>query len=67
MSQANQMQNEDQLGWTDNDSEIRYPTLTVTMEQSTVSLLKDQLKALTLEQQKELANEMGMSEDFPSV
>jgi hypothetical protein len=34
---------------------------------STVSQLKDQLKALLLEQQKELANEMGALEDFPSV
>jgi hypothetical protein len=61
------MQNEDQLGWTNNDSEIGYPTLTATMEQSTVLQLKDQLKALTLDQQKELANEMGVMEDFPSI
>jgi hypothetical protein len=64
---VNQAQNEDQLGWTDHDSEIGYPTLTATSEQSSVSLLKDQLKALTLNQQKELANEMGVMEDFPSV
>jgi hypothetical protein len=64
---VNQVQNEDQLGWNDNDSEIGYPTLMATMEQSMVLQLKDQLKALTLEQQKELANEMGISEDFPSV
>jgi hypothetical protein len=39
----------------------------VTSEQSAVSQLKDQLKALLLEQQKELVNEMGVMEDFPSV
>jgi hypothetical protein len=66
-SRVNQMQNEDQLGWTDNDLEIGYPTLTATTEQSTVLQLKDQIKALTLEQQKELANKMGILEEFPSV
>jgi hypothetical protein len=66
-SRVNQVQNEDQLGWNDNDLEIGYPTLMATMEQSMVSQLKDQLKVLTLEQQKELANEMGIMEDFPSV
>jgi hypothetical protein len=66
-SHANQAQNEDQLGWTGNDSEIGYPTLMATTEQSSVSQLKDQLKVLTLEQQKELANEMGVMEDFPSI
>jgi hypothetical protein len=67
MSRVNQAQNEDQLGWTDNDSEIGYPTLMVTTEQSTVLQLKDQLKVLSLEQQKELVNEMGVLEDFPSI
>jgi hypothetical protein len=66
-SRVNQVQNEDQLGWNNNDLEIGYPTLTATMEQSTVLQLKDQLKVLTLEQQKELANEMGILEDFPSI
>jgi hypothetical protein len=55
------------LGWTDNDSEIGYLTLTATLEQSSVSQLKDQLKALMLDQQKELANKMGVMEDFPSI
>jgi hypothetical protein len=64
---TNQTQNKDQLGWTNNDSEIGYPTLMATMEQSAVLQLKDQLKALSLEQQKELANKMGILEDFPSV
>jgi hypothetical protein len=64
---VNQVQNEDHLGWNDNDSEIGYPTLMATSEQSSVLQLKDQLKVLTLEQQKELANEMGVLEDFPSV
>jgi hypothetical protein len=66
-SRVNQAQNKDQLGWTNNDSEIGYPTLMATTEQSTVSQLKDQLKALILEQQKELANEMGVLEDFSSI
>jgi hypothetical protein len=61
------VQNEDQLEWNDNDSEIGYPTLTVTMEQSAILQIKDQLKALTLEQKNELANEMGVLDDFPSV
>jgi hypothetical protein len=61
------VQNEDQLGWNDQDSEIGYPTLTATTEQSTVSQIKDQLKVLTLEQKNELANKMGVSEDFPSI
>jgi hypothetical protein len=64
---VNQAQNEDQLGWNGHDSEIGYPTLTANMEQSAVSQIKDQLKVLTLEQKNELANEMGVSEDFPSV
>jgi hypothetical protein len=38
-----------------------------TSEQSSVLQLKDQMKALSLEQQKELANEMGVMEDFPSI
>jgi hypothetical protein len=67
MSQANQAQNEDQLGWNNNDSEIGYPTLTTTTEQSTILQIKDQLKVLTLEQKNELASKMGVSEDFPSV
>jgi hypothetical protein len=67
MSWANQVQNKDQLGWNDNNSEIGYPTLMAIMEQSSVLLLKDQLKALSLEQQKELMNEMGVMEDFPSI
>jgi hypothetical protein len=67
MSQVNQVQNEDQLGWNDNDLEIGYPTSMATMEQSAVLQLKDQLKALTLEQQKELANKMGAMDDFPSI
>jgi hypothetical protein len=67
MSQANQVQNEDQLGWNDNDLEIGYPTLTATMEQSMILQIKDQLKALTLKQKSELANEMGVLEDFPSI
>jgi antitoxin component HigA of HigAB toxin-antitoxin module len=67
MSRANQVQNKDQLGWTNNDLEIGYPTLMATMEQSMVSQLKNQLKVLTLEQQKELANEIGIVEDFPSI
>jgi hypothetical protein len=64
---VNQVQNEDHLGWNDNDSKIGYPTLMATLEQSSVLQLKDQLKVLTLEQQKELANEMGVLEDFPSI
>jgi hypothetical protein len=66
-SRVNQVQNEDQLGWNDNDFKIGYLTLTMTMEQSAVSQIKDQLKALTLEQKSKLANEMGVSEDFPSI
>jgi hypothetical protein len=69
MSRANQAQNEDQLGWNDHNSEIGYLTLTVNMEQSTVSQLRDQLKALTLEQKSKLANEneIRVLEDFPST
>jgi hypothetical protein len=66
-SQANQVQNEDQLGWNDHDSEIGYPTLMATTEQSTVLQIKDQLKVLTLEQKSELASKMGVLEDFPSI
>jgi hypothetical protein len=61
------VQNEDQLGWNDHNLEIGYPTLMVNTEQSMVSQIKDQLKVLTLEQKNELANEMGVSEDFPSI
>jgi hypothetical protein len=66
-SRVNQAQNEDNLGWNNDDLEIGYLTLMATMEQSSVLQLKDQLKALTLGQQKELANKMGVMEDFPSV
>jgi hypothetical protein len=66
-SRANQVQNEDQLGWNNNDSEIGYLTLTMTMEQSAILQIKDQLKVLMLEQKNELANKMGVSEDFPSI
>jgi hypothetical protein len=67
MSQANQMQNEDAPRWEDQESEVGYPTLMANMEQSVVSQIRDQLKALMLEQKNELANKMGVSEDFPSV
>jgi hypothetical protein len=64
-SQANQAQEEDNLGWNDNDSEIGYPTLMVMMEQSTISQVREQLKALTLDYKSKLANELGAVEDFP--
>jgi hypothetical protein len=47
--------------------EIGYLTLTANTEQSAVLQIKDQLKMLMLEQKNELANEMGVSEDFPSI
>jgi hypothetical protein len=67
MSWANQAQNEDQSICDDQESEVRYPTFTMNTEQSTVLQIKDQLKVLTLEQKNKLANEMGVSEDFPSI
>jgi hypothetical protein len=35
-----------------------------TMEQSTISQVWEQLKAMTLEEKSELANELGVGEDF---
>jgi hypothetical protein len=61
------MQNEDQLGWTDNNLEIGYLTMTMTTEQSVILQIRDQLKVLTLEQKNKLANEMGVLKDFPSI
>jgi hypothetical protein len=66
-TQANQAQKEDNLGWNDHNSEIGYLTLTATMEQSAVLQIRDQLKALTLDQKSELADELGVMEDFPSA
>jgi hypothetical protein len=66
-TQANQVQEEDNLGWNDCDLEIGYLTLTATTEQSVVSQIRDQLKALTLDQKSELADELGVTEDFPSA
>jgi hypothetical protein len=43
------MQEEDPLGWNDNDSEIRYLTLIATTEQSAISQVQAGLKAMTLE------------------
>jgi hypothetical protein len=65
LSWVNQAQEEDNLGWNDNDSEIGYPTLMATTEQSTISQVREQLKALTLDQKSELVNELGVVEDFP--
>jgi hypothetical protein len=65
--QASSAQPEDHLGWNDNDLEIGYPTLMATTDQSKVSQLARQLKVLNLEQKKELAEEMGVLEDFPST
>jgi hypothetical protein len=58
------MQEEDPLGWNDNDSEIGYLTLTATMEQSTLIQVQAELKVMTLEEKNELANKMGVGEDF---
>jgi hypothetical protein len=38
-----------------------------TTEQSAVSQIRDQLKALTLDQKSELVDELGVMEDFPSA
>jgi hypothetical protein len=64
---VNQAQEKDNLGWNDNDSEIGYLTLMATTEQSTISQVREQLKALTLDQKSELVNELGVVEDFPSA
>jgi hypothetical protein len=64
---ANQVQKEDNLGGNDHNLEIGYLTLIVTMEQSMVSQIRDQLKVLTLDQKSELVDELGVTEDFPSA
>jgi hypothetical protein len=66
-SRVNQAEPKDQLRWNNSDLEIGYPTLMATMNWSAMSQLGDQLKALTLDQKKELADEMGVSEDFEST
>jgi antitoxin component HigA of HigAB toxin-antitoxin module len=58
------VQDKDNLGWNDHDSEIGYLTLMVTTEQSAVSQVRDQLKAMTLEEKSKLANQLGISKDF---
>jgi hypothetical protein len=58
------VQDGDNLGWNDNDSEIGYLTLMVTMEQSAVSQVRDQLKVMTLEEKGKLADQLGLSKDF---
>jgi hypothetical protein len=61
------VQNDNQATWNDTELEVGYPTLTVWTKQSAVSQIKEQLKVLTLDQKNKLANEMGVSEDFPSI
>jgi non-ribosomal peptide synthetase component E (peptide arylation enzyme) len=46
-SQASQVQEEDNLGWNDHNSEIGYPTLTAMMEQSAISQVQAGLKVMT--------------------
>jgi hypothetical protein len=58
------VQEEDNLGWNDHNSEIGYLTLMATTEQSMLSQVQAGLKAMTLEEKNELANEMGVGEDF---
>jgi hypothetical protein len=67
LTQANQTQEEYEAGWNDHDSEARHPTLMATTEQSTVSQVREQLKALTLNQKSELASKLGVGEDFSSA
>jgi hypothetical protein len=61
------VQEEDNPGWNNNESEIGQLTLTAMMEQSMVLQIRDQLKVLTLEQKSKLASELGVGEDFPSA
>jgi hypothetical protein len=66
-SHASEVQSEDQLGWNDHDSEIGYPTMLATTERSAVSQVREQLKAITLDQKCELADELGVLENFQSA
>jgi hypothetical protein len=66
-SQASQIQEEDNLGWNGHDSETGYLTLTATMEQSAILQVWEQLKVMTLEENSELASELGVREDFTSA
>jgi hypothetical protein len=61
------VQDEDNLGWNDHNSEIGYLTLMATMEQSVVSQVRDQLKVMTLEEKSNLADQLELSEDFQSA
>jgi hypothetical protein len=63
-SKVSQAQEEDNLGWNNHDSEIGYPTLMATTEQSTISQVQAGLKAMTLKEKNELASKMGVGEDF---
>jgi hypothetical protein len=65
MTWANQMQEKDDPGWNDNESEVGQLTLMATTEQSAVSQIRDQLKVLTLDQKSELTSKLGVGEDFP--
>jgi hypothetical protein len=66
-SQVSQVQEEDNLGWNDHNSEIGYPTPTATTEQSVISQVRAGLKAMTLEEKSKLTSELGVGEDFTSA
>jgi hypothetical protein len=61
------MQEEDDQGWNDNESEVGRPTLMATTEQSAISQVRAGLKAMTLEEKNELASKLGIGEDFTSA
>jgi hypothetical protein len=61
---TSQMQDEESQGWNNHELEIGYPTLTVKMEQSTISQACKGLKVMTLKEKNELASELGVGEDF---
>jgi hypothetical protein len=61
------VQEEDNLGWNDHNSEIGYPTLMATTEQSAISQVRAGLKVMTLEEKNELASKLGVGEDFTSA
>jgi hypothetical protein len=63
-SWVSQMQEENDQGWNDDESEVGWPTLMATTKQSTILQVQAGLKAMTLEEKSKLASELGVGEDF---
>jgi hypothetical protein len=58
------VQDEEEYRWNDQELEVRHPTHTAMMDQSTVLQIRSQLQAISMEEKSQLADKMGVGEDF---